>query len=594
MTYASDSSESDSDWIEVESSVLPDTTADLDSSVTSHTLEITLQSSVNKRKQSMIDRCIKLYERAQKIRKHNTHLMLLLGRLELVSRLCSDQLLQSAVLSLLPLHLTTHSHTNLQNVLLWFQQEYQASQLDEEVRNSIEKYQLTDLHSLVALLRSLGYRTRIVNNMIATPVREERGNKQQSRNKKRGGSREQLSTSCDKSPYFQSNAKQSRSQQFKRPRSVRMNHTASDEEFETPKKIRKKLVATDREACISHSDKYIDEWLEISVEEDWVPVHCKLCKLTNAYSCVELATPNSFQYVVASEREGKVRDVSARYCLDWGGKYAKMKPDNDSWLRILSLWCDSRDEEDRLEDKQLMSIQLSLPSPSTLSQYKCNPIYILERHILKFQAIYPADVLPVGIFRGDRVYHRDNVMELHTRENWLKEGRVISKGSTAYKLARGRTKPGSDPKQERKIELFGKWQTEIYIAPPVVDGKVPKNEFGNVELFQESMLPSGAAHVDIPGAAIVARKLGIDYALAMVGWEFHGIACHPVFRGVVVATENEGVLLEAWREGKEEKREKEKVVREKKVFERWRRVIRSALIKQRVDKKYKFTDNQMD
>ena len=130
-----------------------------------------------------------------------------------------------------------------------------------------------------------------------------------------------------------------------------------------------------------------------------------------------------------------------------------------------------------------------------------------------------------------------------------------------YKLARGRTKPGAEAEQERKIELFGKWQTEIYVPPPVVDGKIPKNEFGNVELFQEFMLPAGAAHVDIPGGANVARKLGIDYALAMVGWEFHGIACHPVFKGVVVAAENEQTLLDAWRAGEEAKQSGTEVTR---------------------------------
>ena len=43
--------------------------------------------------------------------------------------------------------------------------------------------------------------------------------------------------------------------------------------------------------------------------------------------------------------------------------------------------------------------------------------------------------------------------------------------------------------KDEPLEVFGKWQTELYIPPPAVDGKVPRNEYGNVELFKPWMLP---------------------------------------------------------------------------------------------------------
>ena len=74
-----------------------------------------------------------------------------------------------------------------------------------------------------------------------------------------------------------------------------------------------------------------------------------------------------------------------------------------------------------------------------------------------------------------------------------------------------------------------------------------RNEYGNVELFKPSMLPAGAVHLKgsmyiymytavyiniiLPAAGIakVARKLDIDYAPAMMGWDHsHGGHCHPV------------------------------------------------------------------
>ena len=70
-----------------------------------------------------------------------------------------------------------------------------------------------------------------------------------------------------------------------------------------------------------------------------------------------------------------------------------------------------------------------------------------------------------------------------------------------------------------------------------MQGRVPKNEYGNIELFQPSMLPKGALHMTgsidqslyhtltgsyaVPGIARVARKLEIDHAPAMMGWDFH-------------------------------------------------------------------------
>ena len=73
---------------------------------------------------------------------------------------------------------------------------------------------------------------------------------------------------------------------------------------------------------------------------------------------------------------------------------------------------------------------------------------------------------------------------------------------------------------------------------------MPRNEYGNVEMFLPSMLPPGACHIkseyapiiiitalintSVQGISKVARKLDIDYAPAMVGWDFHSGYCHPM------------------------------------------------------------------
>ena len=105
---------------------------------------------------------------------------------------------------------------------------------------------------------------------------------------------------------------------------------------------------------------------------------------------------------------------------------------------------------------------------------------------------------------------------------------------------------GTVNKDVPPLEIFGFWQTEIYVPPPAENGKVPRNEYGNVELFKEWMLPKGTVHVPLPGLNRVARKLGIDIAPAMIGWEYNRGGCHPMFDGFVVCEEFQETLLDAW------------------------------------------------
>lgn len=73
-------------------------------------------------------------------------------------------------------------------------------------------------------------------------------------------------------------------------------------------------------------------------------------------------------------------------------------------------------------------------------RFKNHPLYALKRHLLKFEAIYPPDAAPVGFMRGDPVYSRDCVVQLHSRETWLKEARVVKVGEEPYKIVKARPK----------------------------------------------------------------------------------------------------------------------------------------------------------
>lgn len=104
----------------------------------------------------------------------------------------------------------------------------------------------------------------------------------------------------------------------------------------------------------------------------------------------------------------------------------------------------------------------------------------------------------MGFVRGEPVYARECVVTLRSREIWFKEARVVRLGEEPYKIVKSRPKYDKmtgEVKKDLPLELFGIWQTEEYIPPIAVDGKVPRNEYGNVDLFKPCMLPKGTVHL---------------------------------------------------------------------------------------------------
>lgn len=67
-------------------------------------------------------------------------------------------------------------------------------------------------------------------------------------------------------------------------------------------------------------------------------------------------------------------------------------------------------------------------------------------------------------------------------------------------------------------------------------------------------------HFSVPGLNKVAKKLDIDCAPAMVGWEHHCGFSHPLMDGWIVCEEHKDILLAAWDEEQEIIREKEQQV----------------------------------
>lgn len=92
-------------------------------------------------------------------------------------------------------------------------------------------------------------------------------------------------------------------------------------------------------------------------------------------------------------------------------------------------------------------------------------------------------------------------------EQWYRLGREVKLGEQPlkYVTARPRLKRRNDDEdsemegeeQGRGIQtaLYAEFQTTLYEPPAVLCGKVPKNSFGNLDIFVPSMVPNGGVHL---------------------------------------------------------------------------------------------------
>lgn len=61
-----------------------------------------------------------------------------------------------------------------------------------------------------------------------------------------------------------------------------------------------------------------------------------------------------------------------------------------------------------------------------------------------------------------------------------------------------------------------------------LQGRVPRNEFGNLYVYKSSMIPDGCVHLQLNGLVAIARQLGIDCVPAVVGWNHCRGGTHPM------------------------------------------------------------------
>ena len=146
-------------------------------------------------------------------------------------------------------------------------------------------------------------------------------------------------------------------------------------------------------------------------------------------------------YVIAASGGG-CRDVTRRYARQWSASQG-VRTHEPWWMDTLygltrleaaatsssvdvlaHPWPGAGAAVVAAEDRELKAAVLREPLPLRVADYKAHPLYALERHLTRYQAIWPKE--PVGSFNGEEVYPRGAVQELHTKDVWQRlHGRQV-------------------------------------------------------------------------------------------------------------------------------------------------------------------------
>lgn len=364
-------------------------------------------------------------------------------------------------------------------------------------------------------------------------------------------------------------------------------------------------------------------WVEVldAAHQKWQPVDTLVTY--TMFRANKLEPPaadrgNCLSYVIAFEEDGSAKDVTRRYAKAYNAKTRRMRvdgpliPENDGkkwWRKVMRRYKQpgARSDLDQIENNELSGMEAREPMPRNVADFKNHPVYALERHMRRHEVLAP-DAPVVGTVGAgskgplEKIYRRRDVRAAKSVDKWYRLGRVITPEEEPVKVLPRRKRPqrrgrraadddqddsSSDdpvlgPSPAKGIPIFTFDQTSLYVPPPVVAGRVPKNKFGNLDLYVPSMVPAGAAHIAHPRAGHAAHILGVDYAPALMGFDWRGRKGTAVYNGVVVPAEaEEGVraVIDGF-EDLEAILEEEK--RSRRALATWKRLLRGMRIRKSV------------
>ena len=354
--------------------------------------------------------------------------------------------------------------------------------------------------------------------------------------------------------------------------------------------------------------KYPVYWVESFNEavQKWVPVDPLVTKTIAKTSKFEPPAGdqgNKMTYVIAFEDDGSARDVTRRYAKAYNAKTRRDRVESTArgdkwWKRVMKLYQRRRPlDRDQVDDAELAKKEAAEPMPRNVQDFKDHPYYALQRHLRRHEVIYPGrevGKISIGKSGGNSVlepiFRRRDVHRVLSGDKWYRTmGREIKPGEQPLKrvAARRAREQSADANQEDDenagTALYAIHQTRLYTAPPVVNGRIPRNVYGNIDVYVSTMIPSGGCHIEHPDTVRAAKILGIDFAEAVTGFLFKGRHGTAITKGAVIPSEYRDAVGEVVSALEDERVGAEEARRSHEALRMWKRFLTGLQIRERIE-----------
>lgn len=318
-------------------------------------------------------------------------------------------------------------------------------------------------------------------------------------------------------------------------------------------------------------------------------------------------------YVIAYDANGNVKDVTRRYNQYYNAKTVKKRiefnsDEDEHWYMRLIRSARPENlkpsEADIVETKEFYDRDVCEGIPGNMADFKNHPVYALELQLRQDEVIYPKDdTSKCGLFRPHnkntvlQVYKRSHVFRLRTAKAWYMRGRVLKIGVQPLRTKEASKFSLDDEDEGDGLErLYAEFQTEMYKAPPIVDGTITKNAYGNLEIYTPTMMPDNGYLARVSQIVTMkmleraARVLQVDYAKAIVAFDFGAQKSKrtPTARegGIVVDKQFKEAILAVLEQLEEMEEEEKRMQVELNALRSWKFFLTKLKIMKRLDKQH--------
>lgn len=347
-------------------------------------------------------------------------------------------------------------------------------------------------------------------------------------------------------------------------------------------------------------------WVEAfnDAYQKWVSVDAVVTQTVGQPSKLEPPAsykPNQLTYAIAFEENGAARDVTKRYAKAFNAKTRRQRVESSNegarWLKkAMRIFRRANGllDRDQVEDAELAQKEAREGMPGNVLDFKDHPFYALERHLKRHEVIHPKrEVGKVNAGtaakpRMEAVYRRQDLFSCKSSDKWYRCGREIKPGEQPLKHITkrvGRQRSVGDHEEAEDVAstgLYAPHQTQLYVPPPVERGRVPRNAYGNLDIYVPSMVPSGGVHIRHKLAKDASRLLRVDFAEAVTGFSFKGRQGTAIIEGAVVATQFADAVRAVIEGFEDQVVEEESKVRSLEALRLWKRFAVGLRIVERV------------